>query len=82
MKKGKVSGFGKGPGFGDAMFAIKDMQMDYASFNQDSPPALSSLPPPTIPKKNPIAAKTQPKPVLQLKPTATTTKPKTLQQHQ
>jgi len=33
MKKGKTGNI-KGPGFADAMFSIKDMQMDYASFNQ------------------------------------------------
>ena len=30
--KGKAANI-KGPGFGDAMFAIKDVQMDYASFD-------------------------------------------------
>ena len=34
MKKGKAPA--KGFGFGDAMFAIKDVQMDYANFDAPS----------------------------------------------
>ena len=33
MKKGKAPSKGFGFGFGDAMFAIKDVQMDYANFD-------------------------------------------------
>ena len=34
MKKGKAPAIGFG--FGDAMFAIKNVQMDYDSFNEPS----------------------------------------------
>lgn len=75
--KGPVS---KGAGFADAMFAIKDMQMDYASFSDptaDINPPIVTKP---LPQKNPLAAKPKPKPEIS-KPVVPT-KPKTLQQQQ
>ena len=77
MKKGG-KGPAKGFGFGDAMFAIKDVQMDYANF--DAPSSEPVGVPIPIPKKNPIA-QNKPKPMNPVKPT-TAAKPKTLQQHQ
>ena len=68
MKKGKTPAL-KGPGFADAMFSIKDMQMDYASFNQESSVSSPPLPPvQQISQKNPLVSKTKPKPDLVNKP--------------
>ena len=78
MNKGKPAAK-KGTGFGEALFSIKDVQMDYANFDNGPPLAQPMAPPVAVPKKNPIAPKMQPKPVVPVKPT-TANKPKTLQQ--
>ena len=74
MKKAKGIPLAKGIGFGDALFNVKDMQMDYASFNED-PLSGEAVPRVQALKKNPIAAKPQSKPVMPSKGT-TSIKPK------
>jgi hypothetical protein len=78
MKKGKGP-LSKGPGFADAIFSIKDMQTDYASFNQESSPITVPHVAPYVPQKNPLASKPKPKVDLQSKPTVSS-KSKTLEQ--
>lgn len=34
MNKNKPKTVNKGPGFGDALFAMKNMQLDYENFNE------------------------------------------------
>ena len=73
--KGKQPAKG-GPTFGDALFGIKNMQMDYESFN--GAPIVPEPPQPP-PKKNPIAVNQAPKNPSKPKP-QTPIKPNSLQQ--
>ncbi len=57
MKKNNQSIPVKGPGFANAMFAIKDMQAEYDMFN-GSPVVQPKIVPPQ-PKKNVVAVTTQ-----------------------
>ena len=81
MNKGKGKTPNKGVGFGNALFAIKNVQVDYEMFNQGPVvpvPNPKPGPPPT--KKNPINVNPQKKPPNNIKPESV--KPAIFQQKQ
>lgn len=80
MNKGKNNKPSKGVGFGDALFAIKNVQVDYEMFNEGNIPQPPKIAPPP-PKKNPTSLVPQKKPANIVKPEPIK-KPATLQQKQ
>lgn len=62
MNKEKTKKSNKGPGFGDALFAMKNMQMDYEAIN-DAPMVPAPIKPiVTQPKKNTMTVNQPKKP--------------------
>lgn len=60
MKKSNPTNPMKGPGFANAMFAIKDMQAEYDMFNGS--PVVPPKVVPSLPKKNVVAVSAANKP--------------------